>query len=273
MNKSGARSATSDLIESSPYDIGYKKPPGHSRFKKGQSGNPKGRPKAGLTHKAKKHRALRYELPEEGLKQTFLKEAYRLVNINTSQGEESIPISQAIIRALGVKAAKGHIGAQRLFAQTLLELEAAERKNSEARMGWLIDYKKQWTSELERRESNNLPLDPPVPHPDDIFYDMQSGTMEIRGPLCEDEKAKLDHYRDLLQQWQKSTADYQSKLDNYKSLGNNEFDGTQTAFLKEQVEQGENITSMLMTLIGDKEPKGLWEVEKARRKSLQDHDP
>lgn len=26
-------------------DVGYKKPPAHKRFKKGQSGNPKGRPK------------------------------------------------------------------------------------------------------------------------------------------------------------------------------------------------------------------------------------
>ena len=28
------------------YPVGYRKPPQHSRFKKGQSGNPKGRPKA-----------------------------------------------------------------------------------------------------------------------------------------------------------------------------------------------------------------------------------
>jgi len=27
------------------YEVGYRKPPKHSRFKKGQSGNPKGRPK------------------------------------------------------------------------------------------------------------------------------------------------------------------------------------------------------------------------------------
>src|SRR5258707_14185668 len=26
------------------YEVGYRKPPGHTRFKKGQSGNPKGRP-------------------------------------------------------------------------------------------------------------------------------------------------------------------------------------------------------------------------------------
>ena len=30
---------------SGSYEVGYKKPPKHTRFKKGQSGNPKGRPK------------------------------------------------------------------------------------------------------------------------------------------------------------------------------------------------------------------------------------
>ena len=35
--------------DSKPYEIGYKKPPQQYRFKKGQSGNPKGRPKKPLT--------------------------------------------------------------------------------------------------------------------------------------------------------------------------------------------------------------------------------
>jgi hypothetical protein len=35
-----------DPIEEPPhYPVGYRKPPVHSRFKKGQSGNPRGRPK------------------------------------------------------------------------------------------------------------------------------------------------------------------------------------------------------------------------------------
>lgn len=36
-----------EFIDNSPdaFDVGYKRPPKHTRFKKGQSGNPKGRPK------------------------------------------------------------------------------------------------------------------------------------------------------------------------------------------------------------------------------------
>ncbi|MBV8647857.1 DUF5681 domain-containing protein [Paludibacterium sp.] len=30
-----------------PYDVGYKKPPKHTRYKPGKSGNPRGRPKQG----------------------------------------------------------------------------------------------------------------------------------------------------------------------------------------------------------------------------------
>ena len=33
--------------DSTDYEVGYKKPPKHTQFKKGQSGNPAGRPKDG----------------------------------------------------------------------------------------------------------------------------------------------------------------------------------------------------------------------------------
>ena len=36
------------MAEDHPYPVGYKKPPENSRFKKGQSGNPAGRPKGSL---------------------------------------------------------------------------------------------------------------------------------------------------------------------------------------------------------------------------------
>ena len=34
-----------DDISSAPYEVGYGKPPKHTRFQPGQSGNPRGRPK------------------------------------------------------------------------------------------------------------------------------------------------------------------------------------------------------------------------------------
>ncbi len=34
-----------DQTSTGGYDVGYRKPPKHTRFKPGQSGNPRGRPK------------------------------------------------------------------------------------------------------------------------------------------------------------------------------------------------------------------------------------
>lgn len=52
--KSGAKASSTDH-----YAVGYGKPPQHSRFQPGQSGNPKGRPKGSLNLAVALNRALR----------------------------------------------------------------------------------------------------------------------------------------------------------------------------------------------------------------------
>lgn len=75
---------------SSPDKVGYKRPPVHSRFKPGQSGNPKGRPKG----TANLRTDLREELSEK---------------IRVREGERDLKVSKqrAMLKALVAKALKG----------------------------------------------------------------------------------------------------------------------------------------------------------------------
>jgi Family of unknown function (DUF5681) len=59
----------------SSYDVGYGRPPTHSRFKPGQSGNPKGRPKGSRSPKDILEKVLTAPITvvEDGVKRTITK--------------------------------------------------------------------------------------------------------------------------------------------------------------------------------------------------------
>jgi hypothetical protein len=79
------------------YDVGYGRPPVHSRFPPGQSGNPAGRQKGQPT-------------PNE----IFMKEAARLVKIKRGDTVETITKFEAIVRRMLQSAMEGDIAAARL---------------------------------------------------------------------------------------------------------------------------------------------------------------
>src|ERR1700736_6596938 len=101
------------------YAVGYGKPPVHTRFQKGQSGNPGGRPRRGVAEQAK---AL------------ALKEAYRKVTVQEGEDTQRMPMIQAILRNQLALAAKGNVAAQRavLGAVQAIELENAQAAALEA---------------------------------------------------------------------------------------------------------------------------------------------
>jgi hypothetical protein len=62
---------TSD--SSDDYDVGFKKPPTHTQFKKGQSGNPKGRPKGSTNLKTEINKVFDERIPvQRGGRQRFI---------------------------------------------------------------------------------------------------------------------------------------------------------------------------------------------------------
>ena len=86
-------------------EVGYKKPPKHSQFQKGQSGNPKGRPKG--------TKNLKTDLLEEMGEQVLVRE-----------GERSIKVSKqrAMIKRLAEKALRGDTRAISVIVNLLLRL-------------------------------------------------------------------------------------------------------------------------------------------------------
>jgi len=88
------------------YDVGFRKPPSHSRFKPGQSGNPKGRPK-GI-------RNLKSELESELKHQVVVREGGTAVRVSKRRG---------LVMALCNKALQGDPRAIRILIELILRFD------------------------------------------------------------------------------------------------------------------------------------------------------
>ena len=181
------------------YEVGHGKPPEASRFQPGSSGNPKGRPR-GSKNK-------RPALNDERLKGIILAEAYRDITVRDGERNVTVPMAQAIVRALAVNAAKGQHRAQRLFAEMLSATESQNKALADAWLETAIEYKVDWERELHRRERLGITdLPPPLPHPDQVKIDMNTGEAWIEGPATKEQVAELE-------QWQSRRDGYVEDLD------------------------------------------------------------
>jgi Family of unknown function (DUF5681) len=96
-----------------PYTVGYGKPPARHRFKPGQSGNPKGRPK---------------QLPE--LADLMAKELRRRGLVTIDGKQQSITRLELIVKNQVNLAGKGHPKSLGLLIDLLGKIEAKQRKQA-----------------------------------------------------------------------------------------------------------------------------------------------
>ena len=90
------------------YEVGYGKPPKSGQFAKGNSGNPKGRPKG-----------------SKNLACIVLRESRQLVRVNGPHGTRTVTKLEAIVMQLGNKAAQGELRATREFLPLVQRSEEA----------------------------------------------------------------------------------------------------------------------------------------------------
>ena len=89
-NEGGSNKNPETDIEKFTYTVGYKKPPEHSRFQKGQSGNKKGRPKA-----------------SKNLKTETIEELSEKVKIRIGERQVRVSKHRALLKMLTLKALRG----------------------------------------------------------------------------------------------------------------------------------------------------------------------
>ena len=90
---------------SDDYDVGYKKPPREHQFRKGQSGNSKGRAKKKTIYHKESIESLFLQLYEE---------LHRTVKVKVAGRDATMAKSQIMMRTLVDKAAKGDEASSKL---------------------------------------------------------------------------------------------------------------------------------------------------------------
>lgn len=125
------------------YAVGYGRPPAHTRFRRGVSGNPGGRPRGRTASR---------------VDNMILKEVYRPITVRDGDQVLSIPALQAVIRGLIARAAKGSGPAQRLligFVKEIEEEHAAAEATSDQNPNHI---RVSWVSAADGRPAPEQPL-------------------------------------------------------------------------------------------------------------------
>jgi hypothetical protein len=166
----------------------YRVPPAEFRFKKGTSGNLKGRPpkeRALVTTKFGGQPGIGFEAR---IKTIVIEEAYRLITVREGDRVEKIPVIQAIIRKVGVIAANGNTRAQRDYLGLVIGVEVDRSAAAAELLRAAVEGKEYWAGVFAEYDRRGIDRPDPVPHPDDVVIDYKTGEVRIKGPVMTEQK-------------------------------------------------------------------------------------
>jgi hypothetical protein len=169
------------------HGTGYRRPPKEHQFKKGQSGNPKGRPKV-------------LDRGDRSSHSIALKEAERLVTVREGETVHQITQIDAVHRAQYTSAVRGSAYAQKNIIERYERARRERCREIEARNEIWSAYVDRTREEIAAAEKRGVDISHILPHPDDVVIDPQKGVSFI-GPWDDASLARLQEtiaWRDML---------------------------------------------------------------------------
>ena len=172
------------------HGVGYGRPPPHTRFKKGQSGNPRGRPRT-------VDRELRSDRSANAI---ALREGERLISVREGSETRQMPAIEAVFRKQYATALGGSAYALKHATQRYDWAERERRRQISEDVELYEYYVAMARQEIAEAKAKGEPAPDRLPHPDDVVIDRETGVTFI-GPCTEDGRALLEEnmrYRDVL---------------------------------------------------------------------------
>lgn len=164
------------------HGTGYGNPPKNTRFRKGKSGNPAGRPR----------RPALGPVSRRSANALALREAARKIGVREGGTVQRMPAIEAVLRAQYASAVRGNAYAQK----HILERYDWAQREEQTR---IKEENETWAKyvDVQRRAiadaiAEGRPAPCPLPHPDDVVIDDETG-VRIVGPLYAEQAAALDH--------------------------------------------------------------------------------
>jgi hypothetical protein len=123
---------------SGEYKVGYANPPKENQFKKGQSGNPRGRRRKVRAHKA-----------SEVMRREFMVAIEQEVTVNHKGRKRKIPAIRALYDQILAKALNGDFRAMKLLSETYYSYVTEDENQRLSLLETLLDFQKAREEEIQ----------------------------------------------------------------------------------------------------------------------------